>query len=515
MTKFTNRSKAFTILLIIGMLCWTIFYAFPVQASTTATLTAQADAYVDASNPSTNYGTRTTLRTDNSPVVNSYLKFNVTGLSGNTLSSAVLRVFTNSSNSTGYTVHSVSNTSWGETSITYSNAPAMGSSVGSSGSFGSGVWTSVNVTSLVKGDGLISFGLTSSSSTATSYASRESGANAPQLVLTINSSVTATPTKNTVPTATATHISAPTSTFTPTRTPASNSTPTKTPTRTATSISAPTSTPTPTVATGSVTVLAAGDIANCNTTGDIATAAIINGIPGAAVLALGDEAYPDGTATDFANCYNPTWGTFKNRTHPTTGNHEYLTSGATGYFNYYGSVAGDPKKGYYSFNLGAWHIIAINSNCVQVGGCNSGNPQEVWLRGDLAANSAKCTLAFWHHPRFSSGENGNDTHMQTIWADLYNGGAEIVLSGHDHDYERFTPMNASGKVDNAKGIREFVVGTGGSNHTSIISVKPNSVIRNASTFGVLQLTLNATSYNWQFLPISGNTFTDSGSGTCH
>jgi hypothetical protein len=268
-------------------------------------------------------------------------------------------------------------------------------------------------------------------------------------------------------------------------------------------------------ATSPVTLLAAGDIANCKTTGDVATAAIINGISGATVLALGDNAYPNGASTDYANCYQPTWGAFKNRTMPTTGNHEYLTSGANGYFNYYGSVAGDPKKGYYSFNLGAWHIIAINSNCVQVGGCKSGNPQEVWLRSDLAANPTKCTLAFWHHPRFSSGMNGNYSSMQTIWSDLYKAGAEIVLNGHDHDYERFAPMNASGKVDNAKGIREFVVGTGGSDHTSLKKTKPHSQVRNNTAFGILQFTLSATSYSWKFLPVAGQTFTDSGSNNCH
>ncbi len=498
--------KAVIFLLIVISLGATLeIGSFTVSASTSpATFTPTADAYVDSSKQTKNFGTLTTLRTDGSPVVNSYVIFNVQGISG-TVSNATLRVFANSGSSTGYSVQSVSDTSWGETTITFANAPAMGGSAGSSGSFNSNLWTSVNVTSLVSGNGLVSFALTSSNSTAVSYASLESGANAPQLVVTFSGGSTATNTPNPTPTSSAVFTSTPT----PTRTATLSVTLTPTPT------SIFTSSPTPTSASTDPVILAAGDIASCNSSGDSKTAALINANPNAVVLTMGDNAYPDGAPTDFSNCYNPTWGAFLNRTHPSIGNHEYLTTNASGYFGYFGAAAGDPTKGYYSFNLGDWHIIAINSNCSKVGGCSSGTPQESWLKADLAANHNICTLAYWHHPRFSSGQNGSFTSMQPIWQDLYNAGAEIVLNGHDHDYERFAPQTPTGGLDNAQGIQEIVAGTGGSNNTPFVTTLPNSLVQNATSFGVLKLTLHPTSYDWQYVPIAGQTFTDSGSATCH
>jgi len=499
----SNVIKAAMFLLVIILLLASLeIGSFVVSASTSpATFTPTADSYVDSSNPSKNFGTLTTLRTDNSPVVNSYLIFNVQGISG-AVSNATLRVFANSSSSSGYTVHSVSDTSWGETTITFSNAPAMGGSVGGSGSFNSNAWTSVDVTSLVSGNGLVSFALTSSSATAVSYASRESGANAPQLVVTFSGSG---PTATNTPTSSGVFTATPTPTLTgPTPTPTPPS-----PTATLTPIR------TPTGSSSDPVILAAGDIASCNSTGDTKTADLVNANPNAVALTMGDNAYPNGSTTDFSNCYNPTWGAFLSRTHPSIGNHEYLTSGASGYFGYFGSAVGDPTKGYYSYNLGAWHIIAINSNCSKVGGCSSGTPQETWLKADLAANPTACTLAYWHHPRFSSGQNGSFTSMQPIWQDLYNAGAEIVLNGHDHDYERFAPQTPSGGLDNARGIQEFVAGTGGSNNTPLGSPIANSLVSNDKSFGVLKLTLHASSYDWQFVPISGQSFTDSGSASCH
>ena len=234
-----------------------------------------------------------------------------------------------------------------------------------------------------------------------------------------------------------------------------------------------------------------------------------------AVLALGDLQYHEGTLAEFQQSYAPTWGRVKAITHPAVGNHEYSTRAALGYYRYFGAAAGDPTKGYYSFDIGAWHLIVLNSNCEQVGGCQAGSPQEQWLRADLADHPTACTLAYWHHPRFSSGPHGSDPAYDAFWQDLYQGGAEIVLNGHDHDYERFAPQDPYGRADAAHGLREFVVGTGGRNHYRFTMVLPHSEVRNDDTFGVLTLTLHAHSYDWRFVPEASKTFTDTGRGTCH
>jgi acid phosphatase type 7 len=265
-----------------------------------------------------------------------------------------------------------------------------------------------------------------------------------------------------------------------------------------------------------VVLVGAGDIASCDDLhGAEATAKLIDNIPGT-VFAAGDLAYPDGSDEQFAKCYGPTWGRFKDRTRPAPGNHEYHSDGASGYVRYFGAAAGDPKKGYYSYELGAWHIVVLNSECADVGGCRAGSPQEKWLHDDLSAHPAKCTLAYWHKPLFSSGQHGDDWEVKPLWDDLYAANAEIVINGHDHDYERFAPQDPSGKPDAQRGIREFVVGTGGKNsHRDLAITRPNSEIRQGDTFGVLKLTLHSTSYQWQFVPEAGKTFSDSGSGVCH
>jgi acid phosphatase type 7 len=267
--------------------------------------------------------------------------------------------------------------------------------------------------------------------------------------------------------------------------------------------------------TASATLLAAGDIADCDSDGDEATAALLEGLAGT-VATLGDTVYEAGTASEFAQCYDPSWGRHKSRTRPAVGNHEYLTAEAAGYFGYFGAAAGDPTKGYYSYDLGAWHIVVLNSNCSKVvGGCDAGSPQEQWLRQDLAANPTACTLAYWHHPRFSFGAYSDDTRTQALWQALYEAGAEIVLTGHDHNYQRYAPQDADGLRDDARGIRQFVVGTGGKSNTSLKTPPPNVEAFNGATDGILQLTLHPTSYNWRFIPIAGQSFTDAGSGVCH
>ena len=265
----------------------------------------------------------------------------------------------------------------------------------------------------------------------------------------------------------------------------------------------------------SVVLVGAGDIADCkDLTGAEATAKLLDQLTGT-VMAVGDLAYPDGSKENFV-CYDKTWGRAKSRTRPAPGNHEFHAAGASPYFDYFGATAGDPKTGYYSYELGAWHIIVLNSECKDVGGCEPGSPQEKWLRSDLAAHPAACKLAYWHKPLFSSGSaHGNDLTVKPLFQALYDAHADVVVGGHDHDYERFAPQNPDGAADPANGIREFVVGTGGKNHRPFGESKLNSEVRDATAFGVLKLTLKPKSYDWQFIPEAGKSFTDSGTGACH
>src|SRR5579864_1920110 len=209
-----------------------------------------------------------------------------------------------------------------------------------------------------------------------------------------------------------------------------------------------------------VVLIGAGDVADCSDlAGAEATAKLLVANPGT-VMALGDLAYPNGTAEDF-KCYDKTWGRVKNRTRPAVGNHEFHSTGAGYYFQYFGTAAGDPKTGYYSYELGSWHIVVLNSECAEVGGCGAGSSEEKWLRTDLAAHPVGCTLAYFHKPRFSSGLNhGNDPELGAFWQALYDFNAELIVNGHDHDYERFAPQNPNGNADSKRGLREFVVGTG-------------------------------------------------------
>jgi hypothetical protein len=262
-------------------------------------------------------------------------------------------------------------------------------------------------------------------------------------------------------------------------------------------------------------LVAVGDIASCSSDGDEATAALLDDLPGT-IATLGDNVYRNGTPQEFAECYDPSWGRHKDRTRPAPGNHDYETSGAAGYFDYFGAAAGEPGKGYYSYDLGTWHIVVLNSNCSQVGGCGDGSSQEQWLREDLAAHPATCTLAYWHHPLFSSGtEHGGDEAMRPIWHVLYDAGADVVLVGHEHNYERFAPLDPTGATDPERGIRQFVVGTGGKSLYRFGEPLPASEVRNAEAMGVLKLRLHATGYDWQFVPVPGALFDDTGAWPCH
>jgi len=282
----------------------------------------------------------------------------------------------------------------------------------------------------------------------------------------------------------------------------------------------------PVAAAETPVIVAAGDI-SCDNRFDLMrlfggcksaqTAVLVATIHPAAVLALGDVQYPDGSLESYKRAYDTTWGRFKAITYPAIGNHEYADGrdrDAKGYFAYFGDRAGEPGKGWYSFDLTSWHLIALNGNCQEAGGCDHDSPQERWLRDDLAAHRGRCTLAFMHQPRFSSGGHGGNEAYVPFWDDLYQGGAAIVLSGHDHDYERFEPQRPDGSLDPAAGIVQFVVGTGGKSHNVFVRHAAHSVIFNQRDFGVLVLTLGEQTYDWRFERIPDGETLDSGSGRC-
>jgi len=262
-------------------------------------------------------------------------------------------------------------------------------------------------------------------------------------------------------------------------------------------------------AAGDPVLVGAGDIATCGGSGDAATAALLAGIPGT-VFTAGDNAYPDGSPANYQDCYDPTWGAAFARTRPSLGNHDYATSGAAGYFGYFGSRGGPAGKGYYAYNLGTWRIYVLNSNCARVG-CGATSAQVRWLKADLAANPRRCILAYWHHPLFSSGFHGNTATVRPFWDALYAARADVVINGHDHDYERFSRQTPNGSRS-THGIMEFVAGTGGAERRPFFTIRANSVSRSSTTFGVLKLTLHPGSYDWRFVPQAGMSFTDGGTG---
>ena len=257
------------------------------------------------------------------------------------------------------------------------------------------------------------------------------------------------------------------------------------------------------------TFVGTGDIGMCGTGGAEQTARLIDSI-GGTVFTTGDNAYMDGSRRNYQECYDPAWGRHKARTRPVPGNHEYDTDPtASGYYEYFGIFAGMPP-GYYSYDLGDWHIVALNSAIA-----SSALPSQTrWLQQDLAANTRKCTLAYWHHPLFTSGPNGPNEYMRETWRVLYDANADVIVNGHDHLYERFGPQDPDGRRDETRGIRQFIVGTGGAALYSFGPARPNSDMRIQSTFGVLRFTLTSTGYDWQFIPAGGGAG-DAGSGICH
>jgi acid phosphatase type 7 len=255
-------------------------------------------------------------------------------------------------------------------------------------------------------------------------------------------------------------------------------------------------------------LVGAGDIGDCNSPGSALTAQLLDTLEGT-VFTAGDNAYPSGSAEQYRTCYDTTWGRHRGRTRPSAGNHEYETAGAAPYFSYFGGNAGPPGLGYYSYSAGAWHVVVLNSEAPTGGG----SAQEQWLRGDLASHPARCTIAYWHKPLFSSGSHGGDRAMQDIWRALYEFKVEIVVNAHDHLYERFAPQDPSGSADPMNGIREFVVGTGGGGLSGPMPRSPNSELQ-AQAWGVLMLVLHPANYRWQFISVDGSA-SDAGETACH
>lgn len=256
----------------------------------------------------------------------------------------------------------------------------------------------------------------------------------------------------------------------------------------------------------------AGDIATCFNDNDAATAALVDSIPGA-VFVAGDNLHDNAVGASYATCYDPTWGRHRDRTYPAIGNHDYDPGSSDPYFDYFGTKAGPRSLGYYSFNLGAWHVIVLNSNNTQVPTA-AGSDQERWLRADLAANRTRCTLAVFHHPRFYQGTWNRNQAVESLWWALYQAHADVVVNGHFHIYERYAPQNPNGAADPSHGIRQFIVGTGGRGHDALVQAAPNVEARDNSSFGVLKLTLESRRYAWEFIPAAPGTFRDSGSGDC-
>ena len=428
-------------------------------------ITAEADARVSQSEPTTNFGDGSTLRSDGAgdSEYESFLRFTVPGEAG-PVQSARLRVYvTNNGTDNGPAVYTTDN-AWEENSITWDNRPGRTSdALDNKDSLGTNSWVEYDVTLSVTGSGTFSFVLVADSSDGVVFSSRE-GDQPPQLVLnsTGGNTSTAVPTVHTIPTVAATLLA------------------------------------------DEPVLVGAGDISECNSNNDELTAQLLDTIPGT-VFTTGDNAYGEGTLEEYNNCYGPTWGRHKERTKPTPGNHEYI-SGAEGYFQYFDNI---PE--YYAYNLGSWRIYALNSE-IDV---SLSSPQMVWLVEDLAANPSQCVLAYWHQPRWSSGSHhGSDEDYHALWQILYEAGAELVINGHEHNYERFAEMNTQGAVSSS-GLREIVVGTGGRDLYEFDSPLPASEVRDNSAYGVLKVTLHANSYAWEFIPIPGSTFTDSGSTNCH
>ena len=461
----------------------TVVGATPASAST-ITLNPVADSYVQSDLPTANFGTVTSVKVDGSPVTTSYLKFDVQGLAA-APGKATLRVFKSLSTTTAITLRPVADTTWSESGINYVNKPAPGGTpITPPGPWGTDVWLTYDVTSLVKGNGLVSFALDTASSTSKSLPSREASTNKPELVL---------------------------------------ETATERPHR-------PSRSPSPSGATlpAAQRRLTTTAVPGRDRLSYAETSDLVRGINPQQVFALGDLQYNSGSTVDFGISYQNSWGRFQDITRPVVGNHEYGTSGAGGYFGYFGSAATPSNRaarravGYYGFNVpvGAskWHVVVINSECTRINagiGCAKDSPQYKWLVNDLALpdNRTLCTAVLSHRPRWSSNSFASPD-IQPLVDVMSANKVDLLLTGHAHSYERFAPQNAAGQSDPA-GIREIIVGTGGRDSQGFGTVVANSVVRKNHIFGVMKLSLTATGYSYEFVPDPTTPFSDSGSGSCN
>lgn len=537
-------------------------------ATTTLTLGSAADAWVDSSSPTTNYGSHNRLKVRTaSRRFESFLRFTVSG--SGTVSAARLRLFVADTSADGGALHLTSG-GWSEAGLTWSNRPMpVGGPLAAIGAATTKAFVEVDLGSAISGDGTYDFVITGGIADAAGYHSRESSASRrPQLVLTTSGAPPQPPQNVTLPTVSgatperAVHFALPGAwsgdapisfgyqwlrcdalcepiagatgdrheltdadvgrrlAVVVTGTNGAGS-------ATAQSAASAPIPPRSSPAAGDPVISVAGDIAcDPDDTGfnggagtatqcrQAATSDLLVGRGLATVLVPGDLQYDSGEYGDFLRSYDASWGRVNGITRPTPGNHEYQTGGAAGYFGYFGDVAGAPGEGWYSFDVGTWHIIGLNSEC-SGSACAPGSAQETWLRQDLASSDAACTLAYWHHPRFSSGAHGSDDDVAAFWQALYEYGADVVVNGHDHNYERFAPLSPAGAADPEFGIREFVVGTGGNGLRPIVTPLANSEARNDTDFGVLDLTLRADGYAWDFVPIAGQDYDDAGSASCH
>jgi hypothetical protein len=424
---------------------------------------AVADAYVTAAAPRSSFGRARKLLVSPRPRTITLLRFQLPPL-GDAMSSSQLKLYAERSRFGGTITARLVEDSWTER-VTYRSSPKQAAVLGSATVKPKGGWTTVKLGTLPRQSGPISVALTSSK--ALSFRSREAALKPSLVVDRVASPV----------------IAAAGNIACDPRSPGFNG--------------------------------GAGTDTECGMrrTSDLLAAGGL-----AAVLALGDNQYPCGGYSDFLAAFDPAWGRVKPFIHPVMGNHDFacdFSNTGAGYFQYFGAAAGEAGKGYYSFDVGTWHLIALNSECAAVGGCGPSSPEGQWLQADLAAHQTACTLAFWHYPRFASGLEGNQADVGPFWDPLYAAGADVILNAHEHDYERFAPQNPAGQIDLARGLREFVVGTGGRMLHGFTFTGANSEIRLNQSWGVLKLSLRPSSYSWQFVPVTAGAPGDSGSTACH
>jgi hypothetical protein len=507
--SFSGRRARIVFALAASFLLTASLALFATAALATSTMTVKpsADGFAQASSAAASSAGSTDLRIDGSPVIRTYLRFDLRGVRG-TVTSATLRLFALSPSGIGYQVSRTDGAGFTESSLTWNSKPALGSIVGNSATFGSNVWTHVTVTSAVSTGRFVDFAIVARNGTAIRFASDDgTAADVPQLVVTLSGSTSAPPP---VVSSTASPTTRPSGTPGTPATVGPTATPTHTPSATPTSGATGTPTALPSTSGSGFQIIAGGDT-RTNVSGIQATAAIIGAHPGDPVLAVGDDT-ADGTTAEYTSFYNPAWGQFKSRIHPIPGNHEYNTSGAAGYFSYWGAQAGTKPNGWYSFSLpNNWHVIALNAMVNHA----AGSPQELWLKADLASHPGMNIIAFWHMPRFtSSSAHTNDTTVTPFWNDLYAAHADLVFNGDSHQYERFALQNPSGQAD-PNGIRQFTSGLGGAPIYGWGTIQPNSQVRYNGSWGLLVLNLFPHSYSWQFVPVAGHTFTDTGTQATH